>query len=148
METTVEKTEKTNSSDTQKILNINIKRIIIGLTEIGNLDIEDFNTNLNISKTIANLNLAEKAYIKTTQTIMKKHIKQNDTGGLVIDANKFYVFKTEQDRIDYENAIEKLNETEVTEKIFPLKVSVLKNVKGLKGNMMAKCHEVIMDDNS
>lgn len=146
METAVEKTEKTNSSDTQKILNINIKRIIIGLTEIGNLEIEDFNTNLSISKTIANLNVAEKAYTKTMHSLMKKHIKKNASGGLMLDANNFYVFISDKDKVEYEQSVEKLNETEVTEKIFTLKTSVLKNVKGIKGNMMAKCYEVIVDD--
>ena len=132
-------------NDKIKIINLNIKRIIIGLTEIGNLDIEDFDTNLSISKTIANLNVAEKAYVKTMQNLMKKHILKDDKGKFVVDGNNF-VYLSVKDKEEYEKAIEALNETEVTEKIFYLKTSVLKNVSGLKGNMMAKCHEVINDD--
>ncbi len=145
-ETTAENKTANDTQESKKIININIKRIMMGVNEIGNLDIEDFDTNLSISKTIANLNVAEKAYTKTMQTLMKKHIKKNDAGGLMVDDKNFYVFLSDKDKVEYENAVEKLNETEVTEKVFKLKTSVLRNVKGIKGSVMAKCHEVIDDD--
>jgi len=143
METVQQKTEK--ESGAKEILNINVSRIISGLTEMGNLDIDDFDTNMNISKTITNLGVVEKAYQKTTKTLMKKYISVDEKGNLV-SANGFYVFNNEKDKQEYQDAIEKLNETAVTEKLWTFKASELSKVKGLKGTTLAKCQELIIDD--
>lgn len=140
METTTQK-----EPDTKDILNINVGRIIMGLTEIGNLEIEDFDINMGISKTIANLSVVEKAYQKTLQTLMKKHIEENEKGNLMSE-NGFYVFKTVKDKNDYQTDVDKLNDTVVTEKVWSFNASELKKIKGLKGTTMAKVHELIIDD--
>ncbi len=144
-----ENNETTEQNPVQKnpddILNINVGRIIVGLTEIGNLEIENFEINIGISKTISNLSLIEKAYVKSTQALMKKHIKRDDVGGLQI-LNGFYVFKSEKDKDEYDKLTEALNETVITEKVFKLKTTELEKIKGIKGTMMAKCHELIIYD--
>ena len=137
--------EKTVDNGTKPILHINVSRIILGLTEIGNLEIEDFDTNMGISKTIANLGVIEKAYAKTMQTFMKKHIKKGENGNLLIE-NGSYVFLSDKDKEEYQEATEKLNETVVNEKVWTFKATDLKKIKGLKATSMAKCHELIIDD--
>jgi hypothetical protein len=140
-----EVTDSNKSTEGINIVNANIKRIIIGLNEIGNLDIGDFDTNLNISKNIASLNIAEKAYIKTHNSLLNKHVKRNEAGEFMSE-NNFYIFLSDKDKAEYKVAVDKLNETEVTEPIYKIKTSVLKNVKGLKAISMAKCNELIEDD--
>lgn len=127
------------------ILNVDVSRIIMGLTEIGNLDIDDFKTNYQISKTITNLGVVEKAYTKSVQALMKKHIKVGEDGNYLIE-NGSYVFKTKQDRDLYVDVLEKLQNEKVSTKIWTLKESQLKTIKGLKGTTMAKCQELIEQD--
>lgn len=128
------------------IVNRDLKRIIIGLSEIGNLEIEDFDTNYNITRTITNLNQVDKAYNKSLGALQKKYVKKDDRGTLIIE-NGFFVFNTEQDKKCYGEELDKLDETEVTDiKVWKLKTSQLKKIKGIKGTTMAKCHELIEDD--
>ena len=127
------------------ILNIDVARIIVGLTEIGNLDIEDFKTNYQIAKTITNLGLVEKAYNKSLQALMKKHIKVGEDGNFQVENNS-YVFKSKEDRDTYVEATEKLQNTKVDTKIWKLKESDLKSIKGLKAKAMAMCFELIEQD--
>lgn len=149
METTAEtNTEKKIEIPKGAILNMNIKRIIIGLSEIGNLDIEDFETNYNITKTIANLNQVDKAYNKSLSALQKKYVKKNDKGNFVIE-NNFFVFNSEDDKKKYGEELDKLDETVVDEtktKVWRLKTSQLQKIKGLKGTTMSKCYELIIDD--
>ncbi len=134
-----------SKKDSVEILNINVSRIIVGLTEIGNLAIEDFDTNMAISKTIANLSTVEKAYGKSMQAIMKKYIK-TDASGNFMSENGFYLFENQNDKLAYTSETDKLNDTTVTEKVWTFKATFLKDVKGLKGTTLAKCHELIVDD--
>ena len=131
--------------DPKAILNINVSRIILGLTEIGNLDIDDFDINIGISKTITNLSVAEKAYGKTMQSLMKAHIKTDENGNLAT-SNNFYIFKSEKDKESYQDALDKLNDTVIEEKVWKMKASDLRKVKGIKGTTMAKCNELIIYD--
>lgn len=127
------------------ILNSEVTRIIIGLTELGNLDIEDFKTNYQIAKTITNLGLVEKAYNKSLQALMKKHIKVGEDGNFQVENNS-YVFKSKEDKDNYISEIEKIQDATVDTKIFTIKESELKKIKGLKGTTMAKLYELIEHD--
>lgn len=136
------KKQKTMAKIDQKsIMNVNLKRIIIGLTEIGNLDIEDFNTNYNITRTIANLSQVEKAYNKSVASLQNEYVKDIQNG--------FYVFENEENKKVFQEKITELDEKildESTTKIWRIKASDLKKIKGIKGTTMAKCYELIIDD--
>lgn len=139
MKTSTTKTEK--KIDQKSIMNVNLKRIIIGLTEIGNLDIEDFNTNYNITRTIANLNQVEKAYNKSVASLQNEYVKDIQNG--------FYVFENEENKKVFQEKATELDEKildESTTKIWRIKASDLKKIKGIKGTTMAKCYELIIDD--
>jgi hypothetical protein len=136
--------EKVEEKTESKIFNINVSRIIMGLTEIGNLDIEDFDTNYNISKTITNLGEVEKAYNKTLQNLMKTHIKIDEKGQYAHE-NGSYIFKSPKDRETYLEAFDNLANKSVEADIWKLKLSELRKIKGIKGTTMAKCQELIDD---
>lgn len=129
----------------EKINNGILNRVINGLNELANCDIDNFDINMDISRTIANLNIAEKAYVKTVQSLMKKHIKKGEDGELV-SANGFFVFKSEKDKDEYQDSTEKLNEIIVNEDVCVLKASFLKDVKGIKASVLSKINELIVDD--
>lgn len=132
--------------ENKKVLNINLSRIIIGMTDIGNLEIEDFELNLSIARNIIKLDIAEKAYLKTRKNLMKKHMKNNEFGVVLIE-NGNPVFKSEDDRLKFIDAIDKLEQTEFKDEFSMIKTSSLKNIKGIKASMIANCHELIDDDN-
>lgn len=138
-------TKKTPVEKTPEIANINVSRIMEGYAQIGQLEIEDFNLNLSISRTIANLSLVEKAYLKSATAIKNKYIKKLDNGNFAVENNS-YVFNSAKDKMQYESEKEKLDNAPVTEKIWILKTSILKDVKGIKATMMSFCHELIIDD--
>jgi hypothetical protein len=127
------------------ILNSEVTRIIIGLTELGNLDIEDFKTNYQIAKTINNLGMVEKAINKTIESFKKKHISLGEDGNYKVENNS-YVFKSKEDKDNYISEIEKIQDATVDTKIFTIKESELKKIKGLKGTTMAKLYELIEHD--
>lgn len=146
METKTTAAEK--KIDEKSIMNINLKRIIIGLTEIGNLDIEDFNTNYNITRTIANLNQVEKAYTKSAAALQKEYVKKDDKGNLISE-NGFWIFENDEKRKSFQDKATELDEKIIDEsvtKVWRIKASDLKKIKGLKGTTMAKCYELIIDD--
>lgn len=137
--------EAENSAAAGKVIvNMDVPRIIIGLTEIGNLDIDDFDTNYNITKTITNLGVVEKTYTKTLQALMKKHIKVDDKGVFETENNS-YVFLSKEDREKYLEEYESLVNAPVNAEVWKLKLSELRKIKGIKGTTMAKCHELIED---
>lgn len=138
---------KTETEAKNKIININVSRIIVGLTEIGNLDIDDFDTNYNISKTITNLGEVEKAYNKTLQNLMKTHIKIDEKGQYAHE-NGSYIFNSSKDREDYLKAFDELANKPVEAQVWKLKLSELRKIKGIKGTTMAKCQELIEDEKS
>jgi len=136
--------EKVEEKTESKIFNINVSRIIMGLTEIGNLDIEDFDTNYNISKTITNLGEVEKAYNKTLQNLMKTHIKIDEKGQYAHE-NGSYIFNSQKDREIYLEAFDTLANKPVEAEVWELKLTELRKIKGIKGTTMAKCQELIDD---
>jgi hypothetical protein len=137
--------EAENSKSEAKVIsNVDVPRIIIGLTEIGNLDIDDFDTNYNITKTITNLGVVEKAYTKTLQALMKKHIKVDEKGNFETENNS-YIFISKEDRDKYLEEYEALVNAPVNAEVWKLKLSELRKIKGIKGTTMAKCHELIED---
>ena len=129
-----------------EIKNSDVTRIMVGLSEIGKLDIDDFETNHNISKNLTSLSVVEKSYGKTIQSLMKKHIEINEQGQYASEQGAF-IFKSKKDREDYESAYEKISNENVKVELFEVKLSIIKKVKGLKGTMMAQCHELI-DENA
>lgn len=127
------------------ILNSEVTRIIIGLTELGNLDIDDYKTNYGIAKTINNLGVVEKAFNKSIESLRKKYVKVNEDGTYQIENNS-YVFNSKEDKETYITELEKIQDTVVDAKVFRLKESELKKIKGLKGTTMAKLYELIEHD--
>lgn len=136
--------EKTENK-TGVILNSEVTRIIIGLTELGNLDIDDYKTNYGIARTINNLGVVEKAFNKTIESLRKKYVKVNEDGTYQIENNS-YVFNSKEDKETYITEVEKIQDTVVDAKVFILKESELKKIKGLKGTTMAKLYELIEHD--
>ena len=124
------------------IQNCNISRIILGLMEIGSLEIEDLQTNISISKNIANLSIVEKAYGKSLDVIKNKYVKKDEVGAFMQE-NGIYLFSSIEDKEAYASAITKLNESVVTEELFSIKISPLQTIKGIKAIMFAKCDELM-----
>ena len=121
--------EAENSKSEAKVIsNVDVPRIIIGLTEIGNLDIDDFDTNYNITKTITNLGVVEKAYTKTLQALMKKHIKVDEKGNFETENNS-YIFISKEDRDKYLEEYEALVNAPVNAEVWKLKLSELRKIK-------------------
>jgi hypothetical protein len=143
METETEKKETVIADDA--ITNSKVNRIIVSLSEIGNLEIEDFDLNYGITRTLANLNQVEKAYLKSLTAIQKKCIKKDEKGNLAVE-NGFFVFNNTEDKETYGKETEELNEKVVDVKVWRMKTSQLKKIKGIKGTAMAKCNELIDDD--
>ena len=144
-ETTMAEVTTTVENSVKPILNINVSRILLGLSEIGNLEIEDFKVNYAITRSIANLTVVEKAYSKSLAALQKKYVKMDENGNLSVQ-NNFFVFNSLEDNKKYREELDKLNEFVVDVKVFAIKSSDLKDVKGLKALTMAKCHELVVDD--
>lgn len=132
---------------TVTIANADLNSIVLGLNEIGSLDIEDFPTNLAISTNISRLKDAQKAYGKSTQALAKKYVTKLPNGNLSITDN-FYDFDTPELKQTYLDELDKLNEASIEARVFTLKTSKLKEIEGLKGKSMAMCFAVIEDDSA
>lgn len=138
----------TNQKDTTKarvIQNLDLSRAIIGLNELGNLDIPDFEVNLSISETMAELSRIEKVYIRTLNSLMKKHISVDEKGNFMVDNTNQYIFKSADDKKTYLAEYEKLTQHE-NRIDFSLYASTLKNISGLKASTMSKIHEFLVND--
>ncbi len=139
-----------NNSETKKenvvIKNCDVVRTLQGLTEIGNLDIEDYKLNYGIARSISNLQQSAKIYEKTLTSIQKKYFKKEDNGNFSVDEHGQHVFESKEKRTEMEIEIEKLGDTDCGAKVFKMKASDLKNVKGVKANFISKVMELIIDD--
>ncbi len=134
------------ASEKPKIINLNIERIIKGLTGIGAMDIEDFKLNYYITRNVAILSSVDQAYQKSLSALVKKYVKQEPSGNPCI-VNNFYEFDNKEKKEAFEKEKETLDEISFDDKIFYLKTSQLKNVRGVGlGKQMAFCHELIEDD--
>ena len=142
---TVEKTTSDKKRIGIAISNNEISRVIIGLNELGGLDIPDFEVNMAITETTAELSKIEKAYLKTLNALMKKHIDVDEKGNFKIENQNQYVFKTIEDKKIYLEEYEKLTSSE-HDIDFTLKASLLKGITGLKASTMTKFHEFIEND--
>lgn len=141
------KNETTVPEKPKAIINIELTRIVQGLVSIGNCDIDDFDTNLNIAKNITNFSEIEKVYIKTVDSLMKKHIMIDPVRKVFMVENNSYVFKSDNDKTEYEAAYESLINTPVTVKVLKIKLSQLKKATPtIKGIALAQIHEFIDDD--
>ena len=140
---------KETKSDKKRIetvvLNIDISRVIFGLNELGSLDISNFELNMGITETVAELSKMEKAYGKTLSSLMKKHIDIDDKGNFKYDDAKIYIFKTPEDKKVYSDEYAKLNDYE-NRIDWCIKSSQLKDIVGLKASTMTKFHEFIVND--
>ncbi len=139
-----------NNSESKKenviIKNCDVIRILQGLTELGNLDIEDYKLNYGIARSISNLQQSAKIFEKTLTSIQKKYFKKEDNGNFSVDEHGQHVFESASKRTEMEDEIEKLGDTECGSKVFKIKASDLKNLKGIKPNFIAKIMELIDDD--
>lgn len=133
-------------SEKKEILNGNITRIIIALSEIGNLDIEDFNLNWAITRTLTSLSECEKAYKKSVSAIQKKYINRDEKGNAIVDEKGLVIFKTISDKEKFNEEIEVLSEQKAEAKVWTIKTSQLRRLKGIKATTMAKCEELIEHD--
>ncbi len=130
---------------TPVILNKNLVRIITGLNEMSSIDFEIFKVNYAIARSINNLIVAKAAYDKSVQSLQKKYVKTDEHGALVSIDSK-YVFNNDADKQGYRDAIEKLNEMVVDVKVYCMKISEIKDVKGVKASAIANCNELIIHD--
>ena len=144
MDTATEKQNNEEVSNPHEIRNGNVSRIILGLTELGNLAIDDFSINYGITRTITSLTIVEKAYNKTLGNIMNKYILKEKGNFLSVDG--FYLFASASDKEEYQKNLDELNEGIVTAKYFTIKASDLKKITGVKGTTMAKFSELIIHD--
>jgi len=130
------------------IKNQDVSRIIRGLTMIGALEVDDFTVNYHIGRNITRLNSLEKSITKTAQAIIKKYVTKNEKGEPNVLPNNEYEFASNEIRNKYTSEMEKLNESPLPKdcKLWNLKLSDLKKVKGLKPTMWALCDEIIDDD--
>ena len=150
-ETTTTTTENTMLENVKPILNINVSKIILGLTEIGNHEIEDFKVNYAITRSITNLGVVEKSYNKSLAALQKKYVKLDENGNLSLQ-NNFFVFNSLEDNKKFREELDKLNEYVVDVKVFAIKASDLEKIKDangkslIKATTMSKCHELIIDD--
>jgi len=132
-----------------KLLTMNVPTMIKGLTELGSLEIVDFSLNLVISRLVTKLTPVERAYLKSASVLVKKHIEVDERGIPKTQGEgpyMSYLYKTEKDKEAYLSEMEKLNNTEVTEALDKIKVTKLKDVKGLKALTMMKLGALIEDD--
>jgi hypothetical protein len=132
-----------------KLLTMNVPTMIKGLTELGSLEIVDFSLNLVISRLVTKLTPVERAYLKSAGVLVKKHIEVDERGIPKTQGEgpyMSYLYKTEKDKEVYLSEMEKLNNTEVTEALDKIKVTKLKDVKGLKALTMMKLGALIEDD--
>jgi hypothetical protein len=129
----------------KKIIARWISTIKSGLEEIGNLEIEDFNFNYHITRNLSSLTSAEKAKAKSNNSIFKKHVEISDNGQAKMESGDF-VYKTPQSKEDFEKSMNTLNDSIVEGKLFDLKTSQLKSIKGVTPKMQARCFELITDD--
>lgn len=133
-----------NTEKPKGIININLTRIVEGLVSVGNCDIDDFETNSIIAKNITNFSEVEKVYTKTVNSLMKNHIEIDTAKNVFRVENNSYVYKTEKDKKEYEEAYEKLINTPVNVEVFKIKISELKKAKPvIKAITLAQIHEFI-----
>ncbi len=143
-----------------KIKNANLKRLIIGLGQIGELSIPIFKLNYAIGRNLEKMTTLGKSYDKSLEALINKHA-QIDDKGLAVTINDEYDFKSKKDRETFiKNKIE-LDEIENEVELWKLKTSVLekvmkkikcdkcdaeKEVCGLNGILLYKLNEIIIDD--
>jgi len=130
------------------ILTMNVPTMIKGLTELGSLDITDFSLNLAISQVVAKLTPVERAYLKSAQGLIKKHIEADERGIPKTQGEgpyMSYVYKSAKDKEDYLDEMAKLNNAEIKIDL-KIKTSQLKDVKGLKALTLMKLGDLIQDD--
>ena len=137
--------KKNIESENIKVKNLNIGRIIIGLSELGKLSISDFKINLSITKTIAYLSEIEQAFSKSKRALMDSYIAVDDNGSYLVDGRKFFIYKSKKDKEDYIKNVTALDEVE-NEISFSIKASQLQKISGLTSSTMTKFHELIIDD--
>lgn len=134
------------------VLAMNVPTILKGLTEVGSLEIPDFSLNLKISELAQKLSIAEKTYLKSVGSLVKKHIETNERGiPMVVGDGPYrsYVYKSAEDKENYLAEMDKLNNTIVDgmeNYIGFLKTSVLKDVKGLRAFTMIKLGVLVKND--
>ncbi len=132
--------------DEHVITNGKVQRIIMGLTQIGNLEIEDFQLNYGIGRSLSKLESIYKAFQKSELTYRNKYVKRDEFGNY-LSSNGFYQFSTMANCEAYTKAIDDLIDTPIPEeKLFKMKLSILENIKGIKGPMMSACWELIIHD--
>ena len=130
------------------IRTMDVQRIMVGLNELGSLEIPDFKLNYAITRLNVKLAGLDKAYVKSRKALMDAHVSVDERGMYVYnnDVDKLFVFKSIKDKDDYTSAINTLNETEITDITWTIKASVLKEIKGLKASTMMRINELIIDD--
>lgn len=128
-----------------KLTNLDAIRLLEGMTGLGNLAIEDFKTNYSITRNIDKLSSVVKAYYKSINASAGKYAIKDDSGNHT-SPNGQYQFKNEVDKNRFLKQKMEIDETEVQLDLFPIKVSELQKIKGLKAIQMAMCTELIEED--
>ena len=143
-----------------KIQNSNLKRLLIGLGQIGELSIPIFKLNYAIGRNLEKLSTLGKSYDKSIDALLNKHVQIDDKGKYVTIGDE-YDFKTKNDRGTFLKSKAELDEIETKVDLWKLKTSVLekvmkkikcdkcdteKEICGLNGIILYKLNEIIIDD--
>lgn len=120
-------------------------RIFTGLKQLSICEIEDFNTNLKITKNLQLLEPIAIAYDKAINSLRNKHFVKDDRGNFTVQKNQ-YVFKSISNQADWEKEIDKLNNEEVDLVLYKFKASIIKDASGLKSAQLYNCREIIEMD--
>lgn len=143
------KVTSTETSITNREL---INNLQIGLAQIGNAAISDFQTNYAIAKNQAIITDVGTAFNKSLKVLQAKGCILDDSGNPKLTEENRLVFKTKEDEKTYLEDYDKLLDQEIVGiKLYKLKISVLKDAetspgKKITGNTLFLCQSVIDDD--
>lgn len=135
-------TTKPETKQQTKFTTEALYRIFSGLKQLAGCEIEDFNTNLKITKNMQLLQPVSETYDKAMHALREKHLVKDDKGNFLIQKNQ-YVFKSITNQADWEKEITKLNKEEVEVSLYSFKASIIKDATGLKAAFLHNCYEII-----
>ena len=136
-------TEPSTKATSFKITTIEANSLFIGLAQLSKLDIEDFNTTLKITDNIEELENIGKSYEKTIHSLRKKHLEIDDKGNFIVQKN-MYQFKSTKDKNDFNKSFDDLSNKSVDVNLYIIKLSMLKDVAGIKSETLKNCKLILV----
>ena len=132
----------------KKLTNKNIYRLIEGLSLLSQLEIPDFKTSYSIDRNLNKLKPLKSVYEKCFSSLLKKFkAKTEDAAGekFVVENNE-YVFPSKKERESFIQERLKLDNTDLEEKIFEIKISSLQDVKNMRPVILTLLEGIIVHD--